>query len=104
MYYLGYDLDFDFDDLEKEMEKKNMTPEDLGDAYGEIGEYAAYSRAQKNEQSKSENHSERIGRHTYDIFDVILYQLIKWLWWILEIIPTLTTYQDLNGKWIHLRM
>ncbi len=116
MDYLRDDLDFDFDDLEKEMVKKNMTPEDLGEAYREIGKYAADSRkrAQEKEQSKSasanssvtsETYLGRIGRHIHDIFDDIFDQLlITWFWWILEIIPMLTTYQDLEGNWIRLRM
>ncbi|KAF8326159.1 hypothetical protein F5887DRAFT_1139000 [Amanita rubescens] len=117
MDYLRDDLDFDFDNLEKEMANKNITPEDLGEAYKEIGKYAADSRAhaQETELSTSANANStvtsetalgRIGRHIRDIFDDVFDQLIMkwWFWWILEIIPMLTTYQDLEGNWIRLRM
>ncbi|KAF8332492.1 hypothetical protein F5887DRAFT_45647 [Amanita rubescens] len=146
MEYLRDDLDFDFDDFEKEMEKMNMKPEELGEAYQGIETYAAESRAraqaQENEQSnpagadgppelqglsryiyeifkwwfwwmlpvRAQAHPEEIPlqglrRHIHDVFDRIFDQLlIAWSWWILEIIPMLTTYQDLEGNWIRLRM
>ena len=107
------DLDFDFDDLEKEMEKKNMTPEDLGDAYQRIREYAAESRYWKepskstnaNNSATSETHFRGIVRHIRDISDVVFDPLvINRFWWILEIIPVITIYQDLDGNWISQRM
>ena len=118
--YLRDELDFDFNDLEEEMKKKDIKPEDLGEAYKEIGKYAAESHAhaqQEKEKEKevsksadahvvSKTHLEKIGRHIRDIFDDIFDQLVMkwWFWWILEIIPMLTTYQDLEGNWIRLRM
>ena len=107
------DLDFDFDDLEKEMKKKNMTLEDLGEAYLEIGEYAAESRYWKepskstnaNNSATSETHFKGIGQHTRNIFDDIFDPLaINRFLWILELIPVITIYQDLDGNWISQRM
>ena len=116
--HLRDDLSFDFDDLEKEMKNKKLTPEDLGEAYLKIEEYAEDSRkrAKEKEPSKlanpnssviSETHFGSIRRHIHDIFDNIFDQLaMKWwfCWWLLEFIPMLTTYQDSEGNWTHLRM
>ncbi len=146
MDYLRDDLDFNFDDLEKEMEKRNMKPEDLGEAYRGIKTYADHSRARAQEQESEqpkpagangppelqglsryiyeiykwwfwwmrpmqaqaqpeETPLQGIGRHLHDVFDRIFDQLlIVRSWWILEMIPTLTSYQDIEGNWIRLRM
>ena len=116
MAYLRDVLNFDFSDLEEEMKKKEMTPEDLGEVYKEIGKYAAESRAAAQEKAlsksangnasvTSETHSGRIGRHIHDVFDDIVDELVIlwWFWWLLELVPMLTTYQDCEGNWISLR-
>ena len=113
--YLRDDLNFDFDNLMKEMKAKNMKPEDLGEAYRGIEEYAE-ERKQERAQTESKPvianasvscktyHSRENKRQIYNILDVIFNQLVRWwFWWILEIVPMLTTYQDLEGNWIHLR-
>ena len=118
--YLRDELDFDFHDLEEEMKKKNIKAEDLGEAYKEIGDYARAQQEKEKEKEASksadanapvisetsETRLGKIGRHIFDIFDDIFDQLVMkwWFWWILEIIPMLTTYQDLEGNWIRLRM
>jgi len=147
MDYLRDNLDFDFDDLVNEMEKRKMKPEELGEAYRGIEAYAAHSRmtraqAQEKEQSKpagadgppelqglsryiyeifqwwfwwmlpvqaqvqpEQTPLQGLRRHILDVFDRVFDQLlIARSWWILEIIPMLTTYQDLEGNWIRLRM
>ena len=114
--YLRDDLHFDFNGLKEEMKEKNIKPEDLGEAYKEIGDYAPESHIpeshahaqQEKEASKSadanapvisETHLGKIGRH---IFDQIFDQLVMIVsWWLLEIIPMSTTYQDREGNWIH---
>ena len=112
MEYLRDELDFDFDDLEKEMTRKNMRSEDLGEAYLESRaraqqekEKEASKSADANAPVISETHFGKIRRHIHDIFDDVFDPLvINWFWWILEIIPMITIYQDLDGNWISLRM
>jgi len=112
--YLRDDLNFDFDNLMEEMKAKDMRPEDLGEAYRGIEEYAEESK-QARAQTQSgpavadasisdKTHPREIKRQIYNILDIIFNQLVRWwFWWILETIPMLTMCQDLEGNWIHLR-
>ena len=113
MDYLRDDLDFDFDDLVTEMKKKGMQIANLCDAYGEIENYtqdSSVAKAEAGSQSTVANDSPQTHNHVFrryfhDVFDQIFDQLVLawWFWWILEILPLRSTYQDLQGNWIRLR-
>ena len=116
MDYLRDALDFDFHDLETEMKNKEIEIADLGEAYAEIGNYARES-FDKKEQAKAEadsqptvvndspqTHFHGLRHYIHDVFDQIFDQLVlAWFWWILEILPLRSTYQDPQGNWIRLR-
>jgi hypothetical protein len=107
MKYLRDDLDFDFHDLVTEMDGKNMNIDDLGEAYRRIEEYAyeSYEQAYPQTAISPQTHSHGFRWYIRDIVDSIFDQLLLvWFWWILEIIPMLSTYQDPQGNWIRLRM
>ena len=116
MDYLRDDLNFDFDDLMTEMKNKGMQIADLGEAYGEIENYAQDSSAKKKAKAEAdsqstvskdslETHNHVFRHYFHDVFDQIFDQLVLawWFWWILEILPLRSTYQDLQGNWIRLR-
>ena len=112
--YLRDALDFDFDDLVKEMKNKEMAIADLGEAYEEIENYAQES-LDKKKQAEAKTNSQQIvangsphfhgfRHYIHDVFDRIFDQLaIARFWWILEILPLRSTNQDDNGNWIRRR-
>ncbi|KAF8723155.1 hypothetical protein AX14_009515 [Amanita brunnescens Koide BX004] len=117
MEYLRDSLDFDFHELVTEMEEKDMKIEDLGQAYQGIENYAqeSFEQAQERQErakAKAETQSDSPQTHVHgfrhyihDVIDTIFDQLLLvWFWWILEFLPMLSTYQDLQGNWIRVRM
>ena len=60
----------------------------------------------QNKPTVSNGTAETHSHHWADILDKVFDQLALfwWFWWILELIPMLTTYQDPQGNWIRLRM
>ena len=93
MGYLRDALDFDFDDLLTEVKNKGIEIADLGGTYEEIGRYAQES-LEKKKKAKVEGDSD-LGFFDQLIFDPF--------WWIAELLPLRSTYQDPRGNWIRLR-
>ena len=123
--YLKDSLDFDFNGLLEEMREKNITPIDLGAGYEDLEKHAEDQTKQEQQtavvptvivteaangtthihhNSTRRSHLRAGFQYLHDIHDNIFDQLIiAWLWWLLEIIPTLFTFQDPAGNWIRLR-
>jgi hypothetical protein len=122
--YLKESVDFDFNGLLEEMTRKGVKVEDLGEGYKDLRKYAdkdnttvppsiivesanggpVQTRYASN-HPQANGHHFHLGRHPLDLRDNIFDQLILvWLWWFIEFIPTLFTYQDAGGNWIRLRM
>lgn len=94
--YLRDALDFDFDSLKKEVDKKGS---DLGGSYQELKKYAEEGRPRAADIRKPVPYG--VPQYAHDIVDMIFDPLILcWLWWLLEIIPLFSTYQDHKGNWI----
>ncbi|KAF8630318.1 hypothetical protein AX15_002991 [Amanita polypyramis BW_CC] len=112
--YLKEDLEFDFHGLIEEMKEKNIKLEDLGEDHKIIEQYGSESPHQHpvehsvmSPSHSVQNRSRRdiIRRHIHDVCDAIFDQLaLFWVWWLLEILPMLCTYQDTKGDWIRRRM
>ncbi|KAF8340209.1 hypothetical protein F5887DRAFT_979177, partial [Amanita rubescens] len=103
--YLRDELEFDFRDVKTEMRQRNMKLKELGEAYQELEKYAEESPLKALPQPfVISNRSPQTHPHGYlrDIVDII--QLLMCFWWMLEFIPTLSTYQDSQGNWIRRRM
>ena len=129
MEYLKDSLDFDFNGLLEEMREKNISPTDLGAGYEDLEKHALDQTKYEQQQAAAaaavptitvteaangttQTHHNATGRsrlragleHLHDVHDHIFDQLIlAWLWWLLEIIPTLFTFQDPAGNWIRQR-
>ena len=113
MEYLKESLDFDFRGLVEDAQERMINPDDLGEPYTEIKKWALENPMPQNDehsviynlgQLRPENLQTRIMRHVRDVCDEIYDQLvIFFLWWILEFIPMLYTYQDPQGNWIRRR-
>ncbi|KAF8335121.1 hypothetical protein F5887DRAFT_989621 [Amanita rubescens] len=99
--YLRDALDFDFDSLKKEVDKKGLN---LGKVNQELEKYAEEGRARAQPQPTDiwyppEPDHDGV-RHINDIVDIIFDPLILcWFWWILEVYPLFSTYQDRKGNW-----
>ena len=111
--YLKDTLEFDFHGLLEEMNEKGIKLEELGEDYKVIEEYALEGSQQHAVESSVVSPSYAvqthpgllIRRHIRDTCDALFDQLaIFWLWWFLEVIPMLCTYQDTEGNWIRRRM
>ena len=100
-------IQFDMDYLKHELEF------DLEETKGMNNNQGIAQNAQENEALRADTKStvsngtaETHSHHWADILDKVFDQLALfwWFWWILELIPMLTTYQDPQGNWIRLRM
>jgi hypothetical protein len=91
--------------------EKEIEIADLGEAYAEIENYTQESFGKK-EQAETDSiangspqtHFPRFRHYMRDVVDQIFDQLVLvWVWWILEILPLWSTYQDPEGNWVRLR-
>ncbi|KAK2467677.1 hypothetical protein APHAL10511_000532 [Amanita phalloides] len=130
--YLAETLELDFEALWEEMGEKGVGREDVGgEGYALIEKYAREAREARETREareaieareargareareareatdaieRMEHHHHHLRRYIRDIRDAIFDQLLLvWMWWILEIIPTLCTFQDANGDWFRKR-
>lgn len=100
-HYLRDALDFDFDGLKKEVDKKGL---DLGEAYQELEKYAKEGRPRVRfgpADIWDSPEPDSVGKYMIDILDTIFDILaLHWIWWLLEYFPLFSTYQDRKGNWI----
>jgi len=105
--YLRDALDFDFDNLKKEVDKKDS---DLGEAYQELEKYAKEGRVRARPgladiRDSPEPDPDGVRQYMIDIVDNIFDRLILcWFWWLLELVPLFSAYQDRRGNWISHKM
>ncbi|KAM6494621.1 Uncharacterized alpha/beta hydrolase domain (DUF2235) domain containing protein [Amanita muscaria] len=102
--YLKDDLNFDFDGLiSNKTEKQNPIMQD-----NELKEYQLKARDPKQAYFDTlpiPMQQPRYSMHALDILADIFDQLVLcWLWWMVEVVPMLYTYQDHHGNWIRRRM
>lgn len=107
--YLKESVDFDFNGLLEEMGEKGVEVEDLGVGYEGLRGYADEVPPSIVVESANGGSVQtcyaRANGYPPDRCDNIFDQLILvWLWWLIEFIPTLFTYQDAGGNWVRLRL
>ena len=107
--YLKESVDFDFNGLLEEMGEKGVKVEDLGIGYEGLRGYADEVPPSIVVESANGGSVQtcyaRANGYPPDRCDNIFDQLILvWLWWLIEFIPTLFTYQDAGGNWVRLRL
>ncbi|KAF8344878.1 hypothetical protein F5887DRAFT_969295 [Amanita rubescens] len=108
-HYLRDALDFDFDNLKKEVDKKGL---DLGEANQELEKYAKEGRSRAlpgqadiRGSPKPVPDPDGVRQYMIDIVDIIFDRLILcWFWWLLEFFPLFSAYQDRKGNWISRQM
>jgi hypothetical protein len=100
--YLRDALDFDFDNLKKEVDKKDL---DLSETYQELEKYAKEGRARARPGLADIGDSPQpdpdgVRQNMIDVIDNIFDRLILcWFWWLIEFVPLFSARQDRKGNW-----